>query len=217
MNNQILNTYLILTSDNAALSNYVQDPQAYFQSIGMTDATEQQMVASLIHPFYEKLNTIMNDPIQEVNKTYREGLMASVKQTIAGYRKTMTMYQVSFYLGVALIVAALLFAVFTKSSLFSILFGSIGAVDLLTFLIARPPHDLQESRAEQAKLNVAFYSWFINLYNWNSFFLQYNSPQTIPFDIVKNVSEAQIENTERLMSIISEKISKPAEKADGTA
>ena len=129
MNERILNAYLTLTSDNTALLNFAQNPQEYFQSVSITDAAEQNLITTMIEPYY-KLQTMINEPLNRVNNTYREGLMASVNQTIAGYKKTMTMYQVSFYLGVLLIVAALLFAVFTKSSLFSILFGSIGAIDL---------------------------------------------------------------------------------------
>lgn len=140
----------------------------------------------------------------DMNDSYRDGIIQTNHQIIKGFSATMLMYQVSFYVGVVLIIAALLFAVFLKSSLFSILFGSIGAMDLLTFFIAKPPQSLQQSRSDQAKLNAAFYSWFLDLYNWNSFYLQFSAKgQPIDLATMKEVSELQIKNTGRLMEIMN--------------
>lgn len=144
----------------------------------------------------------------DLNNSFRDAMAATNRQTTQGFRHTMFMYSVSFYLGVVLIIAALIFAVVTRSPLFSILFGSLGSLNLLTFFIAKPPQRLQESRSEQAKLNAVFYSWFLDLTNWNGYFLQYSS-KGIEVDInkVTQVSAAQIDNTIRLMEVISNHIS----------
>lgn len=189
---------------------YKNNPYQYLALNGITNTEDQQELISLLAPaedFQKSIAKSAMDQITEinnVNSSYRQGLSKANYQTIKGFHATMTMYIVSFYLGVALLITAIVFAIFAKSSLFAIVFGSIGTLDLLTFFIAKPPLSLQQSRSEQAKLNAAFYSWFTDLYNWNSFYLQFSQKgQTIDFGIMKQVSDAQIANTEKLMQIIS--------------
>lgn len=188
------------------------NPENFLLSLGITDGSERAEIHELVLAYSmtrEKFEMAKSqqERIGAVNTSYQEGLVETIRQTIKGFKSTMTMYQVSFYLGVLLIIAALLFAILEKSSLYPILFGTIGTLDLLTFFIAKPPQSLQRSRSEQAKLNATFYSWFINLYNWNSFFVQESNSGNAPgFDVVNKVSEAQLNCTERLMKIISENI-----------
>lgn len=193
------------------------NPKTFFSKNAILNAEDQQLISELVSPAEKLKNSLAKDyvdqleEIKNVNSSYRQGLSKANHQTIRGFNATMIMYQVSFYLGVALIIVAMVFAFVVKSSLFAIVFGSIGTLDLLTFFIAKPPLSLQESRSEQAKLNAAFYSWFLDLYNWNSFYLQYSQKgEIINLETMKAVSDAQIINTEKLMSLISRHITTEA-------
>jgi len=202
-----------LLTDNDEKEKYKSNPSVYLASNGVVTAADQGVIIDLLYPAEILQKELIKKDLDNraevdaVNSSYRQGLSKANHQTVSGFHTTMVMYIVSFYLGVALLVTAIVFAIVAKSSLFTIIFGSIGTLDLLTFFITKPPLSLQASRSEQAKLNAAFYSWFLDLMNWNAFYLQYSQVgQTIDFDVMKNVSEAQIGNTQKLMEIISDNI-----------
>jgi hypothetical protein len=199
-----------LLQPNEQTALFAEDPASYFASFGITDPQDQAMIAGMLAPAHAMQQLLLknsarqNKNVKKVIESYQHSLAKTNRETVTGFSSTMIMYQVSFYTGIAMIVAAIVFAFIIKSSLFSIVFGSIGTLDLLTFFIANPPMRLQESRSEHTKLNAAFYSWFVDLYNWNAYFLQYSQKgQDIPFEIMKQVSDAQINNTRQLMDIIS--------------
>ncbi|MGI8950760.1 MAG: hypothetical protein ACR2FN_04145 [Chitinophagaceae bacterium] len=208
---KIMSSLFATLYNPASVKIYSANPQQYLTESGF-NADEQTLFINLIQPLQQLLQQALlqqqQNEIKLVNDSFLKALVQTNTQTTKGFNTTMIMYQVSFYLGIVLIIAALIFAIVTRSPLFAILFGSIGTLDILTFFIAKPPKDLQDSRADQAKLNAIFYSWFTDLYNWNSYYLQYSSKgENIELAIMTDVSKTQIENTERLMKIISEHIS----------
>jgi|SRR6185437_6334817 len=198
-----------LLQPNEQTSLFTTNPKMYFQSFGITDPKDQEMISSMLLPARALQNMMLENITREtaafkdVIDSYQQSVSKTNRETVKGFSNTMLMFQVSFYSGIALMIAAVVFAVFLKSSLFSIVFGSIGTLELLTFFIANPPLRLQESRVEHTKLNAVFYSWYVDLYNWNAYFRQFNKGQIIPFEIMKQVSDAQIENTRKLMDIIT--------------
>ncbi len=195
-----------MLQDNVETESFKTNPEQYFASFGITDKQDQRMLYAMLQPARElqKLDLENTKLKNNVLLSYQESIAKTNSETVRGFSSTMLMYQVSFYTGIALIIAAVVFAVVLKSTLFSIVFGSIGTIELLTFFIANPPVRLQESRSEHTKLNAAFYSWYIDLYNWNSFFLQYSAKgQEVSFETIKKVSDSQIENTRKLMEIIT--------------
>lgn len=193
---------------NQQTAIYTVDPATYFANFGIKNPQDQEMLSDMLRPARELQNMVLENAANEmaagkdVIESYQESIAKTNRETINGFRSTMLMYQVSFYAGIALMVAAVVFAVVLRSSLFSIVFGSIGTLELLTFFIANPPMRLQESRSEHTKLNAAFYSWYVDLYNWNVFYSQYGK-ERVPFEIIKQVSDAQIGNTRKLMDIIT--------------
>jgi hypothetical protein len=209
---KVLQTLQQMATNPEQAKAYLANPQEYVSKQNLLSDEERNMVFQLASPLneimeYQRSMILQKTEIEKVNNSYRRGITQANEQTIRGFSSTMLMYQVSFYLGVALLITAIVFAVVTKGSLYPILFGSIGIIDLLTFFIAKPPESLQQSRSQQAKLNAAFYSWFLDLYNWNSFYIQYSSKGTnVDLQTMKEVSSSQIANTERLMKIISEHI-----------
>jgi len=218
--NKITSLKKIMENKESA-EHYSSNPAFFMQQNGIVRPEDQQEFIELVLPAQETQKLFMEINFKQyketlkVNSSYREGLSKTNEQTIRGFKQTMIMYNVSFYIGIALIVAAVVAAFVIKSSLFTIVFGSIGTLDLLTFFIANPPLRLQESRAEQAKLNAAFYSWFLDLYNWNSFYVQYSQKgELINLEIMKQVSDSQIKNTRKLMEIISRHIDTKAKPGD---
>jgi uncharacterized membrane protein len=209
---KVLQTLQQMATNPNEAKAYLANQQEYLSKQNLLSNEEKNMIFQLASPLneileYQRSMILQKTEIEKVNNSYRRGITQANEQSIRGFSSTMLMYQVSFYLGVALLITAIVFAVVTKGSLYPILFGSIGTIDLLTFFIAKPPESLQQSRSQQAKLNAAFYSWFLDLYNWNSFYIQYSSKgTTVDLQTMKEVSSSQIANTERLMKIISEHI-----------
>lgn len=195
---------------NEESASFITNPEQYFANFGISDKQDQRKLYAMLQPGRELQKLLLENEKKLRNSntnvllSYQESLAKTNSETVRGFSSTMLMYQISFYTGIALIVAAVVFAVVLKSTLFSIIFGSIGTLELLTFFIANPPVRLQESRSEHTKLNAAFYSWYVDLFNWNSFFLQYSGKgQEVPYDILKKVSDSQVENTRKLMEIIT--------------
>jgi len=105
----------------------------------------------------------------ETADAFKTGLRNTIAQIDAGYRSTMFMYRVTFYLGVGLVLTAGYMALTTSERFFPLVFGSVGALDLLGFLIFKPAQQLQASRATLAQLQAAYFNWFIDITNWNSY------------------------------------------------
>lgn len=200
----------MIINNPAYLNDYAINPAAVLANFGVTNKEEQAAINDVLVPT-EKLQKMLLDNAKkmaeataDVVQSYQESLAKTNRETVRGFSSTMLMYQVSFYTGIGLIITAVVFAVVLKSTLFSIVFGSIGTIELLTFFIANPPVRLQESRSEHTRLNAAFYSWYVDLYNWNSFYLQLSAKgKMISYETIKQVSDSQIENTRKLMEIIT--------------
>ena len=133
---------------------------------------------------------------------FKEGLQNSLNQIESGFLSSMLMYKIAFYLGVGLIVISVIYAIFDKSSLLPIIFGSVGTIDLLGFFITKPPQNIQASRADLAQLQAAFTNWFFDTYNWNSYLLHLDKTNQISFEEMKNVSDALLNSTNKTMSLI---------------
>jgi len=133
---------------------------------------------------------------------FKAGLRTTVEQIDQGFRSTMRMYTVAFYLGVLLVLVALYIAVVDGISLLSIVFGGLGVLDFLGFFFAKPAQNLQGSRANLAQLQAAYYNWFLDVYNWNSYLTHLAQTQQVDFAKVKEVSEQLMSNTDRTMVLM---------------
>src|SRR5262249_28623357 len=114
----------------------------------------------------------------------------------------MTMYEVAFYLGVVLILAAVVMAFLDNKSLLPIVFGSLGITDMIAYFITKPPQDLQFSRARLAQLQAAFFNWFIDYTNWNGVLMTWTQEGKAELQSVKAVSSILMEHTEKTMALI---------------
>lgn len=139
----------------------------------------------------------------------KESLQDVIKDAKGAYKKVMWMYIIAFYLGIGLIVTAIVFAAYDKAIL-AIAFGAIGLIDLATQFIFKPPLDLQSSRSNLAQLVVALTNWFADLMNLNSYLSVKGSSITIKD--LESISAKQNSTTEHMLKLI-EQYCEPSRKS----
>ncbi|HRG68146.1 MAG: hypothetical protein JNL65_03040 [Saprospiraceae bacterium] len=140
----------------------------------------------------------------------KESLQDVIKDAKSAYQYVLLMYLFAFYLGVALIVTSIIFAAQDKV-FFSMAFGAIGLIDIVTHFIYKPPLDLQSSRANLAQLMVILTNWFSDVMNLNTFMAQQG--QNLSLDQLKELSDKQNANTEKMLGLI-EKYCEPSSAID---
>jgi len=121
---------------------------------------------------------------------------------IQGLTDTRRMYLSIFILGIGLVLAALLFAVLTKTELFPLLFGSAGVLDLLAFFLKDPPQQLQKSRTNFCKLQAAYYQWLTDAANWSVLLYTLSREDKLGIKDMKEASDSYIASFGELMRII---------------
>lgn len=150
----------------------------------------------------EAANKAQHDTTLDTADSFKSGLRNTVIQIENGFRSTMIMYTVAFYLGVGLIVAAIVMAFVKEKSLLPIVFGSLGVAEVIAYFITKPPQDLQFSRARLAQLQAAFFNWFIDYTNWNGVLMTWAQEGRADLQLVKTVSAILMEHTEKTMALI---------------
>ncbi|MGA9670211.1 MAG: hypothetical protein WBQ94_13445 [Terracidiphilus sp.] len=136
-----------------------------------------------------------HDTTLQTADSFKSGLRDTVKQIERGFRSTMMMYTVAFYLGVGMILAAVAMAFVQQKSLLPIVFGGLGIADVIAYFITKPPQDLQFSRARLAQLQAAFFNWFIDYTNWNGVLMTWTQNGRADFQSLKAVSAILMEHT----------------------
>ena len=138
----------------------------------------------------------------ETANELKSGLIDVTKQIQSGFKNVMTMYNVAFYFGVLLIALSAIFAFWKGESLLPIVFGGLGVADVIAYFITKPPQSLQDSRANLCQLQAAYYNWFLDVYNWNSFLIYLQQTGQLNLQNVKEVSETLLQNTAKMMELI---------------
>ncbi|MBI5372100.1 MAG: hypothetical protein HZA79_08750 [Sphingobacteriales bacterium] len=169
---------------------------------------QQAMQINAFQKQVELANSNMGNTYQTLINL-KQSLDEAMGQARKGYAYVMWMYVIVFYLGIALIITAVVFAALDKTIL-AIAFGTIGLVDIVTYLLVKPPLELQASRSNYAQLTAALISWFTDLMNLNTYLT--TLPAGTSFDKVAEVSKKQMENTRELMDLI-ETYSEPGKPA----
>ncbi|MEW6410697.1 MAG: hypothetical protein AB1488_11435 [Nitrospirota bacterium] len=198
-------------ADVSFLQSLVSNPDVVIQNEGINDPNEifqlKQVLLPLINAVIQtsEINTLLTNQLKTTMETadkFKSGLRNTVEQIDKGFRSTMMMYKVAFYLGVGLIVFSVGLAIFKGESLLPIVFGGLGIADVIAYFITKPPQDLQSSRANLAQLQAAFFNWFIDAYNWNSYLGDLGRKGTANFQNIKEVSTTLLENTNKTMESI---------------
>jgi hypothetical protein len=136
----------------------------------------------------------------EVAKEMKEGLKRTLEQIDRAYRATMLMYQISFYLGVLLIVVAAGFALLGRAPLLPAVFGTLGTADILAFFLLKPQERLQASRSSLAQVQAAMYNWFMDSVNLNT--LMSKLDQKGDLGGAAAVSESLMQHTDKTLEML---------------
>lgn len=180
----------------------------YDELAAQNTTLQQNLAAFQISPlaseaYRQKMEFFMTDQLETTRLTsnsFKSGLVDSLVQIKQGFKSAMIMYTVAFYVGIGLILTAVVYAWFKEGSLLPVAFAGLGVADLIAYFITKPPLDLQKSRANLAQLQTAYYNWFIDLFNWNSVA---NGGDAM-ISQYKKVSEMTLRNTERTMKMIED-------------
>ncbi len=197
---------LKMLNDNSYFQSVNNNPKV-LESEGLSQS-EIKNINSIIEQ-YLNIIKINQDLIKNQSSTtlvaadaFKKGLVETVEQIDAGFRSSMLMYKVAFYLGVCLIITSIVYAFIDRSSLLSIVFGSLGIMDILVFFITKPPQNIQSSRADLAQLQAAFTNWFFDTINWNTFLQYLDRKNEVTFENVRKVSVELLSSTNKTMELI---------------
>jgi hypothetical protein len=161
------------------------------------------------------------DETMAVAHHMREGLKRTIDQIDRAFNYTMFMYVISFFVGLALIGAAIWFArQGDKYLLTTIVLGGLGTASTLTFFFTKPPERLQSSRASLAQLQIALLAWFNDFYNQNVMLGQVNQLQVSAGKIdeapLTKISQTIIDHTETIMVMLQKYCKLVENPDDGT-
>lgn len=164
----------------------------------------------LINEAQQKLIEDQTKSAQETNQVVSElkkGLTNNVLATTRAYSRTMWMYIVSFYAGLAMIAAAIVFAWVGKDRWFPLAFGTLGTASTITFFFTKPPEGLQNSRVSLAQLQSALLSWFVDFLNQQIMF-QKRSTDIPPITLGEYEQSASnlVERTEKWMKMLHQAV-----------
>ncbi|WKN29681.1 hypothetical protein PZB74_11960 [Porifericola rhodea] len=129
----------------------------------------------------------------------KDSLQDVIKDAKGAYRQVLWMYMIAFYLGIGLIITAIVFAARGQQVL-AVAFGAIGLLDIVSHFIYKPPLDLQSSRSNLAQLMIALTNWFSDTMNLNSYMSIKGAALT--YEDIDRLSTKQNANTEQILSLI---------------
>lgn len=147
----------------------------------------------------EQLTEAQKDTLA-VAKQMKMGLQRTLEQIDSAYRSTMLMYQITFYLGVVLIVVAVGATLFGREPLLPAVFGTLGIIDLLAFFLFNPQERLQASRSSLAQVQAALYNWFMDSVNLNAIMSRHD--QSRDFEGAAKISESLLLHTEKTLDML---------------
>ena len=201
-------------------------PLEYFKKYQLTDdsllrikdindtlAKQSEIIQNVQSPLGKKQLEIqerqmdkMVDSLEETFTVISE-LKFSLKDTLKESKNsqniTKWMYIFSFCLGMALIIAAVVFAVMDKAIL-AIAFGTFGMVDIVAHFIADPPARLQESRSNYVQLIGLTLAWFKETVNNDAYIgnLGLLTPEILKS--YNSLSENYVANTGKFFNMMEE-------------
>lgn len=194
---------LLSVEDKMELKN-VLDSLAQLTSNAQNFLLQQQ--EEIIHQ--KKMNSANMENTNQTIMSMKSSLQDVIRDAKTAYKFVLWMYVMAFFLGIALIVVAVVFAVQGKMIL-SIAFGSIGLIDIVTHFIFKPPLELQSSRSNLTQLMIVVTNWFADLMNLNTFMAQKGPDITL--DEINQISDKLNANTAKSLDLI-ERYSEPSGK-----
>ena len=196
-------------SDGQLVEALRTNPQETLSKYGIVDPRETAEFIAVFTLMYTGFSqqTELGEKMQEqffdtltVAKEMKEGLKGTLAQIDQAYRSTMLMYQITFYLGVLLVVVAVGMGIFGREPIFSSIFGALGIADLLTFFLVKPQERLQASRSNLAQVQAALYNWFMDSVNLNTLMGKYDQQNDLTN--ASAVAETLMQHTDKTLEML---------------
>jgi hypothetical protein len=161
----------------------------------------------------------------DMREELKKRILKVIDEIDKGFARSMLMYTISFYVGIGVVIYSIVSTIAFGQNSFNLIFGAIGVLDIIAFLIFKPTQDLQRSRGNLAQLISAFLTWYSNMTVWshlntkilnsNDFdiaLLQQNSKRTIldtvvfmaavEFFVIGSQKEEQLKQIQAIMKDI---------------
>ena len=193
------------------MQTFTNNPDDVIKKEGIADTKEiselKQLLFALLDSKHQNATLYMFIANQlkstsEIADAFKAGLKRTIDQIDLGFRSTMMMYIVAFYMGIGLIVTSIVFAAVIDKTFLPIIFGVFGVVDVVGFFVKKPSQRLQGSRADLAQLQAVYFNWFVDVYNWNGYISILGQTKGLDYEKVKQISTTLLENTDKTMSLV---------------
>jgi hypothetical protein len=199
-------------TEEACLQSIDADPETALNSLGSFSETEKKDILQVLQISVSlginqqlaqarKIESQLDETLA-VASELKNALKKTLKQIDVAFQSTMRMYQISFYLGVVLIVAAIIVAVTQKETLIPVVFGTLGILDVITFFLVKPPERLQSSRASLAQLQAALYNWFMDSVNQHGYLTFLQQQQKLDLQSMQQVSDIMMSHTDKTLEML---------------
>jgi hypothetical protein len=109
-----------------------------------------------------------SDPPQEnaMREELRKRILKVIDEIDKGFERSMLMYTITFYVGIGVIIYSIVSTITFGQNTFNLVFGAVGVLDVISFLVFKPTEDLQKSRGNLAQLISAFLAWYSSMTAW---------------------------------------------------
>jgi hypothetical protein len=161
-------------------------------------AISQEEINSIALVMTESVRLATTQSITQ-RKRSEQRVERSIRSMKSAFQVQIVMHNVMFYLGVSLIVTAVVCA-FQGNSLASLVIGGIGIFDLAIFLIKKPVEGLHESVGNLLQLRAAYNAFFAQLDQWQLYFENLSGAQFLETKHqITNLMQHSTENTVQLI------------------
>ncbi len=135
------------------------------------------------------------DNFEALQNSIQQNLNDSLTRINSDFKKVTTLYLITFYLGLALILFSIIYLVINpNTTLISSIFGGIGFLDIISFVLFKPIEGIQRSRALLAKILTAYICSINQMHNLNYAFNKIVNIDIdkIDFEKLKLISDSMI-------------------------
>lgn len=228
-NNFISELHTVVTNPQATHNpdifkqyNLTDDSVLKIKQIQDVIAQQSTLLQNYQSPIGEKQLQIqikqMEESLVSLKQTFNviSDLKFSLKDTLKESKNsqniTKWMYIFSFCLGMALIIAAMVFAILDRPVL-AIAFGAFGMVDIVAHFIADPPARLQESRSNYVQLIGLTLAWFKETVNNDSCIGTFNQYTPEMLKNYNSLSANYVTNTGKFFKMMEDLAEPKSKKA----
>lgn len=193
---------------------FLTDPTEILKETGLkvteTELSEVRTIVAAINPMDPKIAALsaeLQENFARMALSLRKSILDVVDQIEAGFKKVMQMYVVAFYVGIGLLVLGGLSGLVLRENTLAFIFGGLGTADIVGSFVFKPAEELQKSRGNLGKLEMAFINWVGDAHNWDEVFRrtfkETDSPTEL-IDATSKISTAMLANVKDTMKAIDD-------------